>query len=325
MNDRPQDAQVLLRSIRDLAAREPGRYSDADSRVALGRALILAGADARQVLELFFDPAKKSYPTSAEPTWPAGSWPWRSTTTPWPPKASPTPPSARRTIPTSTTAWRGPIPPIAAATEALTKALELNPRHVDSLLFQADNAIDAEEPDRAEKLIKQVLAVNPQHPRAWAYRAVLAHLAGDKKQEAVASRGSAADLEDESGGRSHDRPQAVAEVSLRRRRRVPAARRWRSTPTIGRPRCSSARTCCGWARRTKAGNWRPRCSQEDQYNVVAYNLVTLHDNLAKFRTLETPDFLVRMDDREARIYGPRVLEPAHRGPKRRCARSTTWS
>jgi tetratricopeptide (TPR) repeat protein len=45
----------------------------------------------------------------------------------------------------------------------------------------------------------------------------------------------------------------------------------------------------------------------DGYNVVAHNLVTLQDNLARFETLESGRFIVRMESREARIYGDRVL------------------
>ena len=37
------------------------------------------------------------------------------------------------------------------------------------------------------------------------------------------------------------------------------------------------------------------------------NLVTLRDRLAGFRTLEDDGFVVRMDAREADLYGPRVL------------------
>ena len=41
----------------------------------------------------------------------------------------------------------------------------------------------------------------------------------------------------------------------------------------------------------------------DAYNVVAYNLVTLHDRVSAFRTLRQDGFLVRMDPKEADLYG----------------------
>ena len=52
-NDRPKDAEQILLTIRQLVTDDSWRYSDAVNRVAIGRTLLLAGADARQVLELF--------------------------------------------------------------------------------------------------------------------------------------------------------------------------------------------------------------------------------------------------------------------------------
>ncbi|MGV3531062.1 MAG: peptidase MA family metallohydrolase, partial [Chthoniobacteraceae bacterium] len=52
----------------------------------------------------------------------------------------------------------------------------------------------------------------------------------------------------------------------------------------------------------------------DPYNVFAYNLVTLRESLSKFKTLTSQHFIVRMDPKEAEVYGDRVvalLERAH--------------
>ena len=67
----------------------------------------------------------------------------------------------------------------AGSAKALAEALKINPRHADSLLLQADQLIDGERYAEAEQVLKQVFDVNPHEPRAWAYRAVLAHLRGD--------------------------------------------------------------------------------------------------------------------------------------------------
>jgi hypothetical protein len=58
----------------------------------------------------------------------------------------------------------------------------------------------------------------------------------------------------------------------------------------------------------------------DAYNVVAHNLVTLQENLAKFRTLEEDGLVVRMDAREAEIYGHRVLDLLKRARQTLCAK-----
>src|SRR5262249_38427816 len=43
--------------------------------------------------------------------------------------------------------------------------------------------------------------------------------------------------------------------------------------------------------------------RRDGYDVVAFNLATLRGHLAKLKELRSPDFVVRMDPREAEIYG----------------------
>src|SRR5206468_12297953 len=58
----------------------------------------------------------------------------------------------------------------------------------------------------------------------------------------------------------------------------------------------------------------------DGYNVVAHNLVTLQENIARFRTLEEDGFVVRMDAREADIYGRRVLDLLKRARGVVCAK-----
>ena len=48
--------------------------------------------------------------------------------------------------------------------------------------------------------------------------------------------------------------------------------------------------------------------QQDAYDVAAYNLVTLRDQMMKFQTLSNAHFIVHMSTNEARLYGDRVLE-----------------
>src|SRR5262249_46077985 len=57
----------------------------------------------------------------------------------------------------------------------------------------------------------------------------------------------------------------------------------------------------------------------DAYNVVAYNLITLRDRVAGFRTLKGGGFLGGMDPREADLYGRRVLGLLGRAKASLCA------
>ena len=61
----------------------------------------------------------------------------------------------------------------------------------------------------------------------------------------------------------------------------------------------------------------------DQYSVVAHNLVTLRDQISKFKTLERDGFVVRMATNEAEIYGDRVLDVLSDAKKVLCEKYET--
>ena len=48
--------------------------------------------------------------------------------------------------------------------------------------------------------------------------------------------------------------------------------------------------------------------EKDDYDVEAFNLVTLQDTMAKYATITSDDFVLRLSVKEAAVYGPRVLD-----------------
>jgi len=317
-NDRPKEADVMLRSVQDLARREPWRYTDSAGRVALGRALVRSGADARQVLELFFDRAKKESPESPDPYLASGELALEKHDYALAAEAfaeaaqrAPDDPDAHYGL------ARAYVDDSERATAALTKALELNPRHVDSLLLQVDSAIDSENYERAETVIAQVLKINPKHPRAWAFRAALAHLAGDAKSE-EAHRKEALSTWTTNPEVDH----LIGQELSQKYRFAEGAKYQRQALRLGtayRPaKIELAQDLLRLGQEDEGWRLASEVFEDDQYNVVAYNLITLNENLAKFRTLENDDFLVRMDQREAQIYGQRVLDLLSRAKQTLC-------
>ena len=93
VNGRRVEAGQMLEEIGGLIRESRWRYGNAADQITQGRYFLLLGADARQVLEAFYDPVKKGQPAFARPTWPRASWHWRSTITPWRPKPTRGPPS----------------------------------------------------------------------------------------------------------------------------------------------------------------------------------------------------------------------------------------
>lgn len=202
---------------------------------------------------------------------------------------------------------------------ALTQALEHNPQHVASLLLLVDNRIDAEQYDEAEKFLGQVTAVNPHHPRALAYRAVIAHLTNqpDKEQQhrsAALRHWKANPAVDHLIGKKLSQKYRFAEGEKYQRQAL------EFDPHYLPARSQLAQDLLRLGREEEGLKLAEEVYDADGYNVFAHNLVTLQESLAKFRTSEADGLVVRMDAREAEIYGQRVLELLKRAKAELCAK-----
>ncbi len=189
---------------------------------------------------------------------------------------------------------------------SLATALKLNENHTGALLLLSDYQVAAEDYAAARELLDRVEQINPWHPDSWAYRAVLAHLSNqfDKETEA----------------------------------RETALRFWPTNPRvdylIGTKLSEKYRFAAGASHQKRAlsldpdylpakgqlaqdllrlgeeaEGWRlaAEVQRADTYDVQANNLVTLHDVIRKFQVLTNEHFILRMNPREAGLYGSRAL------------------
>jgi tetratricopeptide (TPR) repeat protein len=298
----PEGANDRLLEINELGAARIWSYRDPANLTTLGRAALLFGADPRMVLDRFFDAARKADPDRRDAWLAAGELGldkhdyelagrlFSEAITRFPDDPDMHFGVARAFAPSD----------VARTRLALEAALRVNPRHAPTLLLLADRAIDAEDYPAARDLLGQVLAINPVHPEAWAYHAVLHHLEND--------------------------PQAEAEA------RAKALERWSTNPAvdhlIGRKLSQNYRFREGAAQQLQALRFDPGflpaqkqlaqdllrlgeteegwrlahgIHERDPYDVTAFNLVTLHDTLAEFETLTRGQLVVRMHRREAAL------------------------
>lgn len=190
--------------------------------------------------------------------------------------------------------------------EHLDAALFVNPRHAPSLILLAEHQIDCEDYDGAAKSLDRVLAVNPWRPEAWAYRALLAHLAGDPN-EATARRAKALKfrpanpLVDHLIGTKLSQKYRFAEGSAHQRRAL------QFDPNYLPAQIQLAEDLLRLGDDEPGWTLARQVADADPYNVKAYNLATLHDSMSKFRTLQTDGFVLRMNELEAAVYGDRAL------------------
>jgi len=202
---------------------------------------------------------------------------------------------------------------------ALEAALNINPRHIPSLLLLADHLIDAEQYDEAQKQLAKVLDVNPWRPEALAYCAVLAHLQNDMPGEAD-FRGKALHFWTNNPQVDYIIGWKLAQKYLFEEGAAAQRRALAFEPDYLPARRQLAEDMLRLGHDEEGWRLAQEARSQDEYDVTTYNLSMLHDQMAKFRTLTNADFIVRMSAVEADLYGNRVLDLLGRAKAALCAK-----
>lgn len=308
-NDREDDAARLLLEMDALIQQAPWRYNNSADKVTVGRYFLSKGMDAREVLEVCYDKVRTNSPTFLDTYLATGElglakhdYSIAAEAYQQAAKLEPNDPAVQYGL---ARAYGASEPEIAEA--ALNRALALNPRHVPSLLLAADHLIDAEGYPAAREVLKRVLDVNPSDPIGCAYLAVLAHLDGQPQKEkewrdkALSSWSTNPEV-DCLIGRKLSQKYRFAEGAQYQRK----ALAFDSDYVPAKIQLSQDLLRLG----ADAEGWKlaTAVSDEDNYNVLAYNLVTLRETLEGFKTLESDGLAVRMGADEAEIYGRAALK-----------------
>ncbi len=307
-NDLNDEARLEWADIGRQLRRSTSRYASRDKLIAMGRYFADRGEDARQVLQLFYDRVRdadpeflEAYIATAELAIEKGDFKIAAETLE---QAEAVDGSDPRVFHLQAVAW-APTDS-ERATESLRRALSLNPRHVDSLLFQVDNAIDRERYDEAESTISEILEINLHQPQAWAYLAVLAHLRGDYELEglmraaALSTWSANPEVDHLIGRKLSDKYRFDEGAAYQRQALLLDPKHSGAKFQLAQDMLRLGKDEIGW-------ELAERVAEEDAYNVVAHNLMTLRDRVQEFRTLQSGDVRVRMEAREAEIYGEAAL------------------
>ena len=317
----PEKAEALVASIDEMVKQAPWRYSDAVNRVLLGNHYLQNGADAKQVLEVFFDRAKRSAPSAAGPYVAAGELALRKG------DFKMAGDEFQQALKREETNPRALLGLAQAFLESDTKkgvgyleqALNAHPRHVPSLLLLAEREIDGELYDEARKTLDKVLAVNPDEPSAWALLSVIEALEG-KDQESDLMRQIALgwwaanpEVDHLIGAKLSRHYRFARGAELQRKVLKLSPDHVGATLQLSQDLLRLGQEGEGW----KLAN---RSLEMDGYSVLAHNLVQLQQALDKFTTLKDDDFIVRMDAVEAAVYGDQVLELLQAARRELCAK-----
>ncbi|MCB1228961.1 MAG: hypothetical protein KDN19_01770 [Verrucomicrobiae bacterium] len=313
-----EKASEMLKLVNEAALKLKREERGGMTKVALGRAALALGADPAKVMEQYFAPVAAQKPKTKDDI-PSGlvdahiasgqlaldksDYQRAANEFNAALKFAPNDPEIRYGLSEAYAPSDG-----ESARKHLERALETNPVHAPSLLRQAETLINAEEYDAANERIDLVLSVNSHHPLAWAYRAVVDNLARADEAAFEESRKKALAYWAENPEVDH----TIGRVLSRNYRFQEGAARQRSAlemdPDFLPARLQLAHDLLRIGDEDAAFALAQEVSEADEYNVLAYNLTVLRDELASYETVSSPDFTIRMPANEAEIYGDRAME-----------------
>ena len=317
-------ATAWLQETAQLAERTPWRYTDVDNLLALGEAALLFEADARDVLEAFYERARGLSAERVEPliaigelALSKGDLEFASDIFGQAARLSSDHPDVQLGLAKSCEEGD----PLRSGA-ALSAALKSNPQHPPSLIYQAQRQLRREEYSAAEDWLGKVHALNPDHSEAWALKSVISLLTNqpDRAQqyrEKAFGQWKQNPLVDTIIGRELAAKYRFGEAAVFLRQAVEADDDY--LPAIR----ELSQTLLRLGHEEEGWQLVDRVHTEDGYDVVAFNLLELRDELAQFRTLTGDGVIVRMAGNEAAICGPRVVELLERARGVLCAKYQT--
>ena len=258
-NNREPDARNELDAIERIVSGSPRRYATPEGLVALGRFFLIRGEDARKVLDRCYDIVTKQQPdyidahfATAELALEKDDGALAAETLRKAPRAAALEPHFHYLMARALSSENR-----AGSAKELAEALKINPKHVDSLLLQADQLIDGEQYAEAAQSAQAGARCQPARAAGMGIPGSTGASPKRRGQRNGRAAVGAREVERESRGRPSDRSQAIAEVPVHRgggRQR----RALELDPIISPPRFSSARICSGWATKQTDGNSLPR-------------------------------------------------------------------
>ena len=308
-NDQPGRADEAINRLVRVGSSRDLRYMSPVDSVALGNSLLLLGEEPRLVLDQLFTRAIKNDPNCLDAYLAAGNLAL-----------------AKQDYDLAAGQYRDALKRFAKDPDAhfglarafyqsdrnqmiqsLDAALYINPQHVSSLLLLAEHQIDCEDYTGAGELLEKAIAVNPWHPDIWAYRAVLAHQAnnlqaGARHREKALKFWPTNPRVDYLIGRKLSQKYRFAEGAAFQRQALKFDQEYLPA------KIQLAQDLLRLGDEQEGWTLAEQVHTADAYNIEAYNLSNLHDHMSKFTTLRADGFIVRMDKREADIYGDIVID-----------------
>lgn len=307
LNNDSTKAKEQFEVIDTMVQRSPWRYTGSTELVPLGEYFLLRGEDPKQVLKACFDQAIKADPSlieahlaTARMALSKNDAKVASQALSKALKLDEKSPEVHYLLAKT---WSSSEP--ERATNHLKESLSINPRFIPSLLMVAEEKMNEESYDTALEVLNEIEKVNAKHPTMWALRAAIAHLAGRYQEEgshrmkALEPWALNPEVDHTIGKHLAMHYRFSESVDYQKRALTMEPRYVPAQTQLAQDLLRLGKSDDGWT-------WVDKVRTEDPYDVTIFNLKQLQKELDRFTTLETPGFVIRMDAKEAKIYGSDV-------------------
>jgi tetratricopeptide (TPR) repeat protein len=203
--------------------------------------------------------------------------------------------------------------------KSIDAALAINQNHAPSLLLLAEHLIDCESYEDASKTLDRILKINPSHSQAWSLRSVIANLTNDTKSIAQTRSNALKSWTDNPDvdyiiGHKLSANYRFSEGAAYQRQAL------KFDPNFIPAKMQLAEDMLRLGQEEQGWKLAEEVYNKDKYNIQAYNLLGLRDQLKKFKSLQAGHFTVRMETRESAVYGQSVLELMQQAESVLCAK-----
>ncbi len=189
----------------------------------------------------------------------------------------------------------------------LEKALEINPRLSGARLLLAEHLVDAEQYAAAAREADEVIEVNRLNSNAWAVLVLLAELRLDP-DAAMELRDRALATWDKNPEVDHFLGRKLSQKYLFKEGAAFQRKALASDPEFMPAKVQLSQDLLRLGQEEEGWRLAREVNEADAYNVTAFNLVNLEENIEKFAVIENEHFVIRMDKQEAVVYGDQVLQ-----------------
>ncbi|MCA1962839.1 MAG: hypothetical protein LDL31_02700 [Prosthecobacter sp.] len=302
-------AEKALQQVNNTAKARPAKDRSAADWVALGQAALALGADAKKVIQQYFQVAQKKDPKLASAYLAEGRLALEKND---PARAAEVFRAGIKACGDSADFRAGLA--LAFATgdreqskENLKRTLEMNPNHTQALLTQAEGLISAEKFLDAAGLVQRVLTRRDNCPEAWALMAAITHLSAGDAAKFEAARTSGLALWDRNPAVDH----TIGRVLSRAYRFAEGAKHQRRALEMDAAYLPAKVALCHDLLRLgeEEDAWKlaAEIRAKDGYNVQAHNVGKLEQQMRGFTEKRFDDFILKMPARDWPIYGEEAL------------------